>query len=1638
MKHLDQIDAAAKDEAEKGKLFESHVRDCLSVYPLYQHQFSKVWLWGEWAREQEMSEQDIGIDLVARKENGELCSIQCKFYDRKTVIGKKDINSFLTATGMSFNGEKFSECYLISTTDKIGKNASNAIANFRIPCQLVDYYEISPDKMAAKMGELPEKYHTPKPPKKKQLRSDQEQAVTDVLKGLQTADRGKLIMACGTGKTLVSLKIAERLSKAKPKGQGLILLLVPSLALLSQTLREWAAQADGLARIFAVCSDAKAGKDEEDVRINELGMTPTTDSERLAAQLRKPLEKEKSGMTVIFATYQSIEVVAAAQQKLQQGTQQKSQQDTQQKTQQGTQQKTQQKNRAIFDLIICDEAHRTTGIEAETKKTSPFVLVHDKDYIKAAKRLYMTATPRIYKESAKQRAKERDVIVYSMDDEATYGEELHRLNFSTAVGRGLLADYKVLILGVSPAYYAGLGTSLESNLTAKLIGCWNGLAKRIANLEEAGISEDEKPMKRAVAFCSTIESSEQMSEQFTKIIEAYHQETLPQEAQEGSRKEVLECEMRHVDGTQNVLKRNQKLNWLKDEPGDYRCRILSNVRCLSEGVDVPALDAVIFLQPRKSQVDIVQSVGRVMRKSRGKKYGYIILPIPVPLDEDAEKALDRNDRYGVVWDVLQALRSHDDRFNLEINQLELNNEPSERIHIKMIDDQDEEASGKMRERIEAQQQSLDIGVWRDAILARIVLKCGDRRYWEKWAKEVGEIAQLSNKRIEAQVKKMEAKKDETFNNFLASLRHNLNPAVSQADAIDMLSQHIVTRPVFNALFEDYDFAERNPVSVSMQNMLDLLEEKNVQVETEKLEGFYRSVAERAKGIDNIAGKQKVINELYEEFFRTAFPQMADRLGIVYTPPEVVDFILHSANSLLQKEFGRSLSSENVNVLDPFTGTGTFISRLLQSQLIKDEDLGRKYTKELHANEIVLLAYYIAAINIEQAFHYRRQQKESGYGYSSFEGMVLTDSFQLHEDKDTEDMVEETLPDNSDRADEQKKKPIQIILGNPPYSAKQKDVHDKSPNLSYPKLDENIRSSYVADGSATNKVNLYDSYIRAIRWASDRLGKEGIIGFVTNGSYIDGNAADGIRKHLLRDFTSVYCFNLRGNAWVFGEKQKKEGGNIFGQSSRATIAITFLVRNPAVSTHKLYYRNIGDYLSRKEKLAKLSQLASATRMSWQRIKPNSYHDWINQRDPQFARFIPLGDKANKSRPGSMPAIFNQYSGGVATRRDGWAYNFSLSSLKKNMAGMIDFYNQQLQRYQLKKKENSSLSPNQVLSMDRTRIKWDRELQKYLVKGKKGKINFNHIRLAFYRPFVPKHLYFDRQFNSMVYLQPSFFPQPGSINQAICVTGISSPVDFSALMVARLPDLNFYNVGQCFPRYVYSKEPEDLTDNDGNSRQDNISSYALESFRSHYKDEQIDRDAIFYYVYGLLQHPSYKSKFSADLYKMLPRIPFASSLKDFWAFSEAGKRLGQLHTGYEELTPYKLQILETGKGDKGGERGKRDKRDERDKYRVTKMRFAGKPGHPDKSCIQYNDYIFIEGIPLAAYDYKVSGKSALEWLMNCYQVKIDKDNGIKQDPNQWSDNPRYIIELIGKIVQLSLTTLKEVAKLPELKFSEEEKN
>ncbi len=683
---------------------------------------------------------------------------------------------------------------------------------------------------------------------------------------------------------------------------------------------------------------------------------------------------------MIFSTYQSIDVVAAAQ------------------------------NDGLpeFDLIICDEAHRTTGVTLAGQDESSFVRVHDNDVIRGAKRLYMTATPRLFNPDTQDKAKDNDAVLASMDDERVYGPVVHRLGFGEAVEQDLLTDYKVLVLKVDESFVAGsfqqeLASSGEIKLedAAKLIGCWNGLAKRFGaasvDLDEG---EDLVPMRTAVAFAGSIKSSKAATETFPGIVDRLIATYADEESAHDANR--MEVRIRHVDGTMNALQRGQELQWLRagSEEDDNRCRILTNVKCLSEGVDVPALDAVVFLSPRSSQVDIVQSVGRVMRKdpTGRKKVGYIILPVVVPAGMPPEEALADNKRFQAVWQVLQALRAHDDRFNAMVNQLDLNTNRDTRVRI--FD------TTNPTPRDDTTQLTLPFGIeeWRDAIYARIVRKVGERRYWETWARDVADIAQQHITRITALLADQESRAAGEFEAFLEGLRGNLNAGITADDAIEMLAQHLITRPVFEALFAGYDFAAHNPVAQTMERMLAVLDEHSLDTENSDLQGFYDSVRKRVEGVDNAEGRQRIIVELYDKFFATAFKRTVDKLGIVYTPVEIVDFILHSADQVMREHFGQGLTDEGVHILDGFTGTGTFMTRLLQSGLIKPHDLARKYAHELHTNEILLLAYYIAAVNIETTYQdLARGSLDEEAAYEPFPGLVLTDTFQSYEQGDEDDL-----------------------------------------------------------------------------------------------------------------------------------------------------------------------------------------------------------------------------------------------------------------------------------------------------------------------------------------------------------------------------------------------------------------------------------------------------------------------------------------------------------------------------------------------------------------------------------------------------------------------------------------------------------
>lgn len=1601
---LDRLYFSATSEHDKGSKFEELLESYLQTEPKYADQFSKVWRWQHWPGR--AGRVDTGIDLVAEdRYTGELVAIQAKFYNPERKLEKHHIDSFFTELGK----EPFARGMIVSSTDQWSSHAEAALAGQTKEVQRIrlrDFAESTidwsvfdldrPHELIAKPGKQPRKY--------------QREAIDDVIDGFTTHDRGKLIMACGTGKTFTALSLVEQYV---PAG-GSVLFLVPSIALLQQTLNEWTAQANVNLRPFAVCSDTSVGrKQSEDVSVHDLGFPATTDPNKLAARFN--ISTGDESISVVFSTYQSIDVIHQAQQL-------------------GAQRGEAglpgmgafEKGLPAFDLIICDEAHRTTGISQPGADDSAFVRVHNDEFIHANKRLYMTATPRIYVEDSKTKAAQDGVAVYSMDDESTYGPEFHHLGFGRAVELGHLSDYKVLILAVDEASVATsfqrlLSEDGDLNLddVARIVGCWNGLSKRGVHGQRLAINDDS-PMNRAVAFARNIKESKALADQFEKI----GRELLVNRSDEQSK---LRMEAEHVDGTFNVLERSKRLEWLQEEAGANTCRILTNAKCLTEGVDVPSLDGVLFLNPRNSQVDVVQAVGRVMRKAPGKEYGYIVLPIAVPADQDPETALNDNKKYKVVWDVLQALRAHDDRFEAMINKIDLDKGANKTVDVIGVGTGNEDADSDRssgQDSAEALFSMVNAAAWENAIFARMVKKVGDRRYWEDWAADVKDIADRQTARLLSIINDPDnTVVEDRFSEFVSALRANLNDGITDTDAVDMLVQHMITKPVFDALFDDYDFTAHNPVSKVMDIMLAVLGEYNLDTETGKLDEFYRSVRIRAEGIESAQGKQKIITELYERFFKLAFPKTAESLGIVYTPIEVVDFILRSVNDVLEEHFGTTISGEGVHVLDPFTGTGTFITRLLQSGLIEPADLARKYANELHANEILLMAYYIAAINIEATFHglQREAAAEGGtdpdqVGYKPFEGIVLTDTFQMTENGDTLD--EALFTGNNDRVIAQNGLDIRVIIGNPPYSVGQSSGNDNNANQKYPTLDESIRSTYAARSTATNKNSLYDSYIRAIRWASNRVHDStegGVVCYVSNGGYIDGNTADGLRKTLSDEFHDVYIYNLRGNARTAGELRRKEKGNVFGEGGRTTIAVMVLVKRPGMVTDcVLHYKDIGDYLDRATKLATLEENSLAS-LDWDAIKPNQYGDWINQRDPNYENYPLIADKKDKTGR----TIFSIQSGGLKTNRDAWVYNSSEKTVARSVGSMIDFYNSEVDRWE------GAGRPEPVenfVDTDSTKISWSSTLSTRLRSGRVSHRIESPMREAMYRPFQKAHLYFSSDFNERRYRLNELFPVPDSSNIGFVTVSPGGSGDHACLMVESIPDLHLIETSQFFARYSYSTPAEDALLATP-TRQDNITDWALNEYRNTYGDD-VSKDDIFFYVYGLLHSTDYRTTYEAELKKTLPRIPQVNGRESFDAFVRAGRQLSALHIGYEDVDPYPLtETVATVAPENKFER-----------FAVTKMKYGGKSGAWDKTVIKYNPYITIEGIPEEAQQYMLGARSGIDWILERYQVKTDKASGIVNDPNDWSrehNNPRYIIDLIGKITTVSLETMRIVDALPKLR-------
>ncbi|WP_306120648.1 MULTISPECIES: type ISP restriction/modification enzyme [unclassified Roseitalea] len=1614
---LERFRETARTEREKGTYFENIVAVYLRHDPLQSAFFSKIETYEQWAKARGEDAADSGIDLVATLADGSgFCAVQCKFYDASKKVDKSDIDSFFTASGK----EGFVRRLIVDTSDgNWTDRAEKALQGQTISTNRIGLSDLEASPILwsdfVRTGEV-------KVSEAKTLRQDQQEALEAVRTGLEEADRGKLILACGTGKTFTSLRIAEELVG---RG-GKVLFMVPSLALMSQAVREWTNDATLPLRSFAVCSDAKVGKrpgrqDTADIAVHDLAYPATTNGTALA---EKMADAAPEAMTVVFATYQSIQVISAAQ----------------------------EAGLGTFNLIVCDEAHRTTGVTTGEEDESNFVRIHSDEHVLAAKRLYMTATPRIYGEAARQRAKEQSLTLAQMDDPATYGETLFERGFSWAVENELLTDYKVIVLAVDEGKVARsvqrrLETSdqdLALDDATKIVGCYKALTKTDLTVD---VGTDTGAMQRALIFCRDIKSSKIIEGEFAAVAEEFR-------AQNPEDELTLDCEVRHVDGTFNADSRGRLLDWLKADPGDDNCRILTNARCLSEGVDVPALDGIMFLHPRKSQIDVVQSVGRVMRRAPGKRMGYVILPVAIPAGTSPEEALNDNERYRVVWQILNALRSHDERLDGDINKIHLGQTEGSRIEIVAVapdlpsgtssgsgagigqgsaPGDDEEGGGGRT----TSQGELFVDEFSAAIRAQIVKKCGTKEYWDRWAADIARIAERHITRIEALLEDPDARA--TFDAFLKELHDDLNEAISEADAIEMLAQHIITRPVFESLFQGNRFTNENPISRAMQGIVARLDEARIDKEAESLEEFYASVRRRAEGLTDPAAKQKLIVQLYDDFFKSAFPRTTKRMGVVYTPVEIVDFILHSVDEALRRDFGVGIGAEGVHVIDPFTGTGTFVTRLLQSGLIAPEDLARKYREELHANEIILLAYYIAAINIETVYADLADEREGEAAYEPFTGILLTDTFALHEHRD---MLDDLLPDNAERRTRQRNLDIRVIVGNPPYVVGEEDGNSEDEKVEYPKLDGRIRETYAARTEATLVNGLYNNYIRAIRWASDRLGEDGgVIAFVTNGGFLDGKTAAGLRRCLVEEFSDVRILDLKGNQRTQGERSKREGGKVFDSGSRAPIAISVLTKRPdSQAAGAIHYHDIGDYLSREDKLRIVRELGSAGGVEssdgWTTIKPDTFGDFLNKRDLSFDQYMLIGTKKKSAEA----TLFGVYSHGVSTGRGAWVINSSASALRKNVDTTIQAVSESLE----------GLQAGGSLVSDARRISWTRKLRQEVEAGRSVSPEDGEFGRLRYRPFITRHFLYHPRLNEERGQLPKLFPSVEVENRLICVPAPGNTTDFSCLIVDSVPDLEFVAAkggSQCFPLHYYEEPARNennpdlfaTSDGPGLVRRDGITDEGLAHFQAAWPGEAITKEDLFHYVYGLLHSPDYRTRYADNLKKALPRIPAVASVEDYRAFRDAGRTLANLHVGYEEVEPYAATYREG------------DPRtwvvDEPEVfYRVEKMRFGGKRPNLDRTTIHYNDRITLTDVPEAAYRYVVNGKSAIEHVMerqsvtkDAYNPKTKKGSDIVNDANRFAietmEDPEYPLTLLRRVITVSVETMRIVDALPPLRLPTE---
>ena len=1614
----------------KGAAFEDLTEFYLKT--AWKSRGAKVWKWNEPnPLNLNGKKKDTGCDLVIQTEDGQFYLVQCKNHPK---------------SGLDKDADHLANIFEIAAENDISPKGHIVFAYIAksVSRYADDTMEVAGIRITEDDFEDPDFDWAPmfggKKRKPKELRGYQEDAIKACIEGFKAEEEGgkpqigKLIMACGTGKTLTSLGLVRELSQGNPYS---VLFLAPSIALVSQTFRSWDSEED-IAPII-VCSDATANKkrkksedDEIDESASDIPFPVSANADEISCSW--DVAQKYSNLRVVFSTYQSIEAVKEFQ----------------------------EKSGVKFDLTICDEAHRTA-----TEENSLFSQAVDPKCINTGKKLFMTATPKIYKirsEEGKKSVSTSGYVPeawYSMDDEEKYGPEFYRYSFRDAIKAGWLCDYKVLILAMRKGSERNIDdiekmlsssrtgkdglkelechlkeliskakraksksgksravTNLQKfvkeleTLTGKVQGAYIDLSDLEASsegevaddfggmvslrmVEEGRVQNLRTPVfaRSAIGFATTITHSKFIRQNFEDF---YGRENGGGKAVQGP-----EVACRHIDGTMSSNDRLTDLIWLKEAQKTDEIRLLSNAQCLSEGIDVPSLDAVVFFEKRTSQIGIIQAAGRVMRKVPGKKYGYIILPIMLDGTQSADDAL-KGSEFETIWQVIQALRSVDEGMDAIINTLALRREAEKRKKNKK---QSPEASEN------PVQPELPFEFDRklqEGIVSHIVDNCGDIA-WKRWVNVIsgsvkdmiGEIGELSD------TPEIKPK----FEEFRESLSKTLHKEQSKEDAVNLIAQFIVTRPVFSALFPASDF-DSNPISRALEGIADDFKDAYSAYDKE-LDEFQSSIEQYTETVakDSEARKELVRN-FYEEFYQKVFPKEADANGVYYTPEPVVDFMIKETDRLLEKNFGKRLQDEGIQILDPFSGTGTFVTRLLDKDLgvIDDEHVKEKYQKEIWSNEIMPTAYYISTLNVEDAMKQRTGEA------ISFPGAVLTDTFRISEAKG---MLDASLfSGNSDRENSEEDRKISVIISNPPYSAHQDNANGNNRHVRYEVVDNRIDSTYKALQDSTNPLALYDSYVRAFRWASDRLNGKGIVSFITNAGWLRSSVGAGIRRCFINEFNDIYVYDLRGNANL---NDSKEGKSIF--DIKTPVAITFLVKNPE-SDHMgcIHYISTPDFSTKEEKLELLEE-AKEKEPDWGSLTMDGFGDWFDYRDASLYSLLPMGITPKKNKTGSE--IFSIWSGGITTGQDPWLYSFSKEDLLDNVETFEDFFNEELPRWSEWKanggKGKAEYVAKNVVRQDPTKIKWSREICRLLDRGISLETDSSCIRTALYRPFTKKYLYFyfDQHLLDDTARQPDLFPKSDSSNLEICVAGVGSH-SFSCLMTNTLPDVHVLESRtQCFPLYRYGKNRFGIEEYE---RKSAITDQALKMFRevsgdTLNSDPNKAKEQIFYYIYGLLHSKEYREKYQDTLGKDLPRIPFSSHFKEF---ETAGRELAAFHVGYEEA-PKCEDVLQVGEP----------------KGEISKMRLD-----KDRGVLTVNRSLSFKNIPKEAFNYVVNGKgktpfSPLAWIVNQYQITVDK--GKKKEPgSQIVSNPNdspisdiyYVADLIPRLVTVSVKTQEIVNSLPSI--------